>query len=520
MIRLFKGIFIMLRQSSSTEIDLKNHVKIWFSKDCDVFLPSICKRRIAEILKQHPENKVCLVVDKSLLSEKGKKESDDFFEIYSSRIEIIDLDELTPQLDEIELQLYFLVKAELTHPFGNVAAASDMVRWFKPVLEKGCYADFDITFTHGSYVVNCCVPGDIENAVLAMTEHLKKYPQLKLTLVYHGNINSNSDLEILRDFQRNNKAQVSLLDYRYCTNQMQDMKYYSVELLMYKLRQDFTAEDAQLLTDCFRDNPELVKTGLVVNMMEPFPVIEDRIIRDVDFILPIYIDSSHTRPTRSANNVIGFSDIHHPLIKKVQEGILASYQSNKDGNIIFSIDFLEEKYAHIQFDTIFEFRKYLLQVRDDEAYEMDIMLRSGNVTDPLIEYLSSIKDNVDVDKHNISLRVATHILYERSWLNHLPTVDPVPGVILNSTFTSIINRYSSTSPLKSLLFFNTDRSQFIKGLRRLSSKSEIKKADIEEAIKKDKYAERRLKLFNGDLSQANQTCTDSIITRLSATFLV
>jgi glucosyltransferase Lgt1/2/3 len=121
------------------------HVKVWFSSKPDVFMNTENQMRLMAMRDLNPNDEITLVYDSSLLSQKAQKDLADFCK--NQNLKPIDMVEVESQLKtEPEKELYHFYKDEITHlkEGGNLAVASDIVRWLEPIYSLGTYTDFDV----------------------------------------------------------------------------------------------------------------------------------------------------------------------------------------------------------------------------------------------------------------------------------------------------------------------------------------------------------------------------------------
>lgn len=103
------------------------------------------KMRLIEMREQNPKDIIHLVYDSSLLNENAIEELKAFCKEHN--IIPVDTDLIRPDLiSEKEIKLYEFYKDEITHlnEGGNLAVASDILRWLSPIYTRGAYTDFDV----------------------------------------------------------------------------------------------------------------------------------------------------------------------------------------------------------------------------------------------------------------------------------------------------------------------------------------------------------------------------------------
>jgi len=123
------------------------HVKIWLSKIPSVFLGIQNQMRLAAMRGVNPEADIYFVYDKSLLLGDAFKDLEEFCERYRITPKDIHQDIFPLCQSETEQTLVALCKEEITEREngGNLAAASDILRWLEPVYTPGIYSDFDVS---------------------------------------------------------------------------------------------------------------------------------------------------------------------------------------------------------------------------------------------------------------------------------------------------------------------------------------------------------------------------------------
>lgn len=122
------------------------HVKIWLSNNPDVFMNDENQLRLVKMRADCPGDEINLVYDSQLLSEASRLKLLSFCS--KNNIQPINVRNLIPECLENneEKQLINIYEDEISHLHegGNLAAASDILRWLRPVIRKGIYSDFDV----------------------------------------------------------------------------------------------------------------------------------------------------------------------------------------------------------------------------------------------------------------------------------------------------------------------------------------------------------------------------------------
>ena len=129
------------------EFNPHQHVKIWLSKDRDVFLNQENQLRLVKMRAMNPNDVIHLVYAEELLSSVALAALNRFCEQH--HIDPVSIEKrIVPHcLDEDELQLIALYQQEIRAIHGeggSLAAASDILRWLKPVYSLGVYSDLDV----------------------------------------------------------------------------------------------------------------------------------------------------------------------------------------------------------------------------------------------------------------------------------------------------------------------------------------------------------------------------------------
>lgn len=144
-------------------------IKIWFSKDPDVFLPMVNQIRFINFILDHPGSAFHFIYKDSILSDKARKELLDFCKKF----------EVTPvNFDDIETvsivdkQLKHLTNFEIDHAVnnkgGDLGAASDMARLMPNIIKLGFYLDFDTKakFDQEVYIAKTPLLADVRSIEL------------------------------------------------------------------------------------------------------------------------------------------------------------------------------------------------------------------------------------------------------------------------------------------------------------------------------------------------------------------
>lgn len=121
------------------------HVKIWLSKNPNVFMNLENQIRLSEMRVKNPSDTIHLVYDSHLLNEKANIELIEYCK--SNNLIPVDVNKLNQDLlTENEKALLEKYKDEVDNldNGGNLAAASDIIRWISPIYKLGSYTDLDV----------------------------------------------------------------------------------------------------------------------------------------------------------------------------------------------------------------------------------------------------------------------------------------------------------------------------------------------------------------------------------------
>ncbi|WP_050805599.1 glycosyltransferase family 88 protein [Legionella drancourtii] len=121
-----------------------SHAKIWLSNNPDVFMNLENQVRLVKMREKNPKDEICLIYDSTKLNSKAINELNAFCNEH--KLSSLDANsfhnlDLTPN----ERILFNFYQDEINHlnEGGNLAVASDILRWLHPVYEKKTYTDFD-----------------------------------------------------------------------------------------------------------------------------------------------------------------------------------------------------------------------------------------------------------------------------------------------------------------------------------------------------------------------------------------
>ncbi len=119
------------------------HVKIWFSKNPDVFLTMTNQLRLIYMRQKNPKSDISLIYDRRLLNSNALKQFETF--CFTHQIQPIDAYTFEAKTEE-EKTLISLYEDEIFHldEEGNLGAASDIIRCMKGCYALGTYSDCDV----------------------------------------------------------------------------------------------------------------------------------------------------------------------------------------------------------------------------------------------------------------------------------------------------------------------------------------------------------------------------------------
>ncbi len=124
------------------------HVKIWLSKNKDQFLNQENQLRLVKMRADNPEDEINLVYSGQLLSEQARQDLELFCKKHKINPVCIEEDVIPKCKNNVnEQKLVKLYQDEINSLAyeGNLAAASDILRWLSPVYSLGTYSDLDVS---------------------------------------------------------------------------------------------------------------------------------------------------------------------------------------------------------------------------------------------------------------------------------------------------------------------------------------------------------------------------------------
>lgn len=120
------------------------HVKIWLSNNCTLFMNLENQIRLNKMRVMNASDIIHLIYDSSLLNSKAIQELVHYCKEH--RIIAVDAQQLTHlPLSDNERRLFHFYNDEIKNlnQGGNLAVASDILRWLSPIYNLGTYSDFD-----------------------------------------------------------------------------------------------------------------------------------------------------------------------------------------------------------------------------------------------------------------------------------------------------------------------------------------------------------------------------------------
>lgn len=183
------------------------HVKIWLSKDKDVFLNPENQLRLVQMRARNPNDTIHLVYSKELLSTTALAALEKFcdqHQIIPISVEEDIKQKLRDDDDGVEKKLMSLaileMRSTIQNEGGNLAAASDILRLISPVFNLGIYADFDTeintTGLPNKLVVAAPILLNLGSAKLFPTEMIRATKEIGLdqTLINYETLMVNNDI--------------------------------------------------------------------------------------------------------------------------------------------------------------------------------------------------------------------------------------------------------------------------------------------------------------------------------------
>lgn len=127
----------------------ENTLKIWFSKPESPCLGPLNEWRLVSHRARFPEAEITLVINIPVL-ETERKHLMEFCEKWN--VKVLDLKSIKDKIltddsiedKDIQLELLRIAELEIASDFGNLAAASDIIRILSPVAKIATYSDLDV----------------------------------------------------------------------------------------------------------------------------------------------------------------------------------------------------------------------------------------------------------------------------------------------------------------------------------------------------------------------------------------
>ncbi len=144
----FKSIneatLLTLMEHVHYELNPHRHVKIWLSKDPSIFMNSQNQLRLVTMRASCPDDEINLIYDSRLLCKTAHDALHHFCSLHAIKpINVLDIFLQCRQPLERELIKVYEDEIFHLHLGGNLAAASDILRWFEPIFRLGIYSDLD-----------------------------------------------------------------------------------------------------------------------------------------------------------------------------------------------------------------------------------------------------------------------------------------------------------------------------------------------------------------------------------------
>ena len=132
------------RKTTKYNFQADEFIKIWFSKNPDIFLPMVNQIRFINFILDHPGSSFHFIYKDSILSREAKSELLDFCEKFG--VTEINFDDVktTSSIDkQLKQQVNIEIENAINNKGGDLGAASDMARIMPNIIKLGFYLDFD-----------------------------------------------------------------------------------------------------------------------------------------------------------------------------------------------------------------------------------------------------------------------------------------------------------------------------------------------------------------------------------------
>lgn len=138
------------------------HTKIWLSKNPNVFMNFENQMRLVEMRNQNLNDIIHLVYDSSLLNKNAQQNLQKFCHQHQfTPIDIDDIQRTELTKEENRLLDYYYDEIQHIKEGGNLAVASDILRWISPIYKLGSYTDFDVPVNTQNLANSCPVKSPI-----------------------------------------------------------------------------------------------------------------------------------------------------------------------------------------------------------------------------------------------------------------------------------------------------------------------------------------------------------------------
>lgn len=263
------------------------HVKIWLSKNKDEFMNQENQLRLVKMRADNPKDEINLVYSGQLLSEQSRQDLELFCK--KNRINPVCIEEdVIPKcknnVNEQKLVKLYQDEINFLANGGNLAAASDILRWLSPVYSLGTYSDLDV-----SVKMKKTPPGKVVSSPI---------------LLNIGSIKCTDKMEALYY----NNDRISIVDPKSATSQIEkiqetiinhcesDQCFQSAIDEIQKLSQTVTGENALTSEELFLSVLNYIKTNYHIKNMPHLRSVMQDLTATKDACIELF--------TRSGSNLI------------------------------------------------------------------------------------------------------------------------------------------------------------------------------------------------------------------------
>ena len=179
------------------------HVKIWLSKDKDVFLPLENQLRLVKMRQLNPDDEISFLYESRLLSGNALAELRTFCTKHTIIAKDIPSDIIPFCETQHEQNLLTLYEDEIAafHQGVGLAVPSDILRILKPVYSLGTYSDFDVAIDTRQLPATVPVNGHFL-CNLGSIPFIKNYETPAFNSDIFAIVNEESALPTLQEIQR------------------------------------------------------------------------------------------------------------------------------------------------------------------------------------------------------------------------------------------------------------------------------------------------------------------------------